>query len=275
MKKSALVLLLLTLFTFIFAQESEATSENDTSIAASAEDSSSLFMQQDVPAAAVEALAKMDENTFFEADISTLVTIEQTDPEKGTSISAFRFFRRDADDKFLLLTEKPESQLGTGYLKIDEGVWTYDPESRQFSFQSENERIGNTDTDSSDYSSFKFSNEYDIRSAEETKLGNFDVWLLALAAKNEEVSPPFMRLWISKDPNVLLKEEEYSLTQRLTYTNYYPKYATIDGRFIPEQQVGVDNLVEGRTFRLQLEDISLAAIPDNIFTKAYVERVNR
>lgn len=269
MKKSALLLLILSLCAFIFAQDEAPPAT------ANAEDTSSLFIQQDVPAAAVEALAQLDKNTLFESDISTLVTIEQTDPEKGTEIFAFRYFRRDSDDKFLLLTEKPESQLGTGYLRIDAGLWTYDPESRQFSYQSEDERIGSTDTDSSDYSSFKFSDEYEIRSAEETKLGNFDVWLLALAAKNEEVSPPFMRLWIAKDPNVLLKQEDYSLTQRLTYTDYYPKYATIEGRFIPEQQIGVDNLVEGRTFRMQLEDISLAAIPDNIFTKAYVERVNR
>jgi hypothetical protein len=31
---------------------------------------------------------------------------------------------------------EPESQLGQGYLKVDDNLWFYDPESRKFSHSS-------------------------------------------------------------------------------------------------------------------------------------------
>ena len=37
----------------------------------------------------------------------------------------------------------------------------------------------------------------------------------------------------------------------------------------------VDELVKGKKTTITLSDISLAAVPDSVFTKSYIERVNR
>ena len=66
-----------------------------------------------------------------------------------------------------------------------------------------------------------------------------------------------------------------SLTERLLRTSYYPSYARSGERYIADEQLFVDALVEGKQTQITLENISTAAIPDNVFTKAYVERVNR
>ena len=236
--------------------------------------------QTDNPEAAADTdpeaiLENIDANTRFPADLTATVTLEENDPEEGSETSTIRFFRRDAEDKFLLLYERPEVQLGQGYLNIDDGLWFYDPESRQFTFTSLSESFGGSDANNSDFGASSLAEDYNVRSAEEGTLGQFDVWILELEAVNDEVTYPYRKLWVSKDPNLILKSEDYSLTERLLRTSYFPSYARAGGSFVPDQQLFVDALVEDKSTRVTVNNISTNTIPDNVFTKAYVERVNR
>lgn len=214
-------------------------------------------------------------NSRFPSDMTATVTLEERDPEAGDETSKVRMFRRDADDTFLLLFERPEVKLGQGYLNIADGLWFYDPESRQFTYTSASESFGGSDARNSDFEASSIAKDYDVLSAEEGKLGNFDVWILELEAVNDEVTYPRLKVWVAKDPQLILKSEDYSLTERLLRTVYYPSYVAAGGTYIADEQLFVDALVENKSTTVTLEDISTAAIPDNVFSKAYVERVNR
>ncbi len=222
-----------------------------------------------------EVLKMIDKNTLFTGDLSATVTLEQRDPEEGDELSKVKMFRRDTNDTFLMLFEKPETQLGQGYLNIEDGLWFYDPESRQFTYTSISESFGGSDARNSDFEASSLTEDYDVISSEEGKLGKFEVWILELEASNSEITYPFRKIWVSKEPNLLLKSEDYSLTKRLLRTSYFPNYAKAGDSFIASEQLYVDALVENKSTKIILEDISTAAIPDNVFTKAYVERVNR
>lgn len=222
-----------------------------------------------------QILINIDTNSLFPSDMTAKVTMDVRDPDEGDEVSIVRMFRRDAEDKFLMLFERPEVQLGQGYLNVEDGLWFYDPESRQFSFTSLSESFGGGDARNSDFQSSKISEEYDVASMEEGKLGKFDVWIMELEASNDEVTYPFRKVWVSKEPNLLLKTEDYSLNKRLLRTLYLPSYAKAGDSFIADQQLYVDALVENKQTKITLENISTAEIPDSVFTKAYVERVNR
>jgi hypothetical protein len=220
-------------------------------------------------------LKQIDINSLFPADMTATVTLDERDPANGDEVSKIRMFRRDEDDKFLLLFERPEVQLGQGYLNIDDGLWFYDPESRQFTFTSISESFGGSDARNSDFQASSLAADYDVIASSEGTLGKFDVWILELEASNDEVTYPFRKLWVTKEPNLILKSEDYSLTKRLLRTSYFPSYAKAGDSFVADQQLYVDALVENKQTKVTIEDISTAEIPDNVFTKAYVERVNR
>ena len=85
----------------------------------------------------VAILRAIDEQSNFgDFDFSAVLTIITQDPEKGTEKFVVREFRRDRENKFLLLIQEPKARMGEGYLMDEENLWFYDPESRKFSHTS-------------------------------------------------------------------------------------------------------------------------------------------
>ena len=99
--------------------------------------------------------------------------------------------------------------------------------------------------------------------------------MLDLQATNDEVTYPFLKVWVTRNGNLILKTEDYSLTERLMRPSYYPRYARVGNAMVPTEMIFVDKLVEGKKTQISLSDLSAAPIPNSVFTKAYVERANR
>lgn len=217
-----------------------------------------------------------DLQNFEDNDFSATITIISQDPEEGTERLVVRQFRRDYEDKFLLLIQEPSVQRGQGYLRIDDNLWIYDPESRQFSLSSARESFQGTDARNSDFEASSYSEDYDVENVDSGTLGRYEVWILDLEATNDEVTYPRIRAWITSDENnLVLKTEDYSSTGRLVRTSFFPQYRQVREQFVVTRAIYVDELVEGRRTTVEISDVSLEPLPDSVFTKAYVERVNR
>ncbi|MBI9105878.1 MAG: outer membrane lipoprotein-sorting protein [Spirochaetales bacterium] len=212
--------------------------------------------------------------SFDDTDFSCVYTFVSEKPGEETEVTQARMFRRDASGQFVMLILKPEYQKGQGYLKVDDNVWFYDPESRKFTHSSMKENVQNSEAKNSDMDGLSLSEDYDVNSWEQGKLGNFDVYILNLVSKNDEVSYPKIKLWVRTDRTIVLKEEDYSLSDRLMRTSYYPKYVQVGEKFVPSQILIVDNLQEGEKTQLTMKNPSTASLPDSVFSKAYIERVN-
>jgi outer membrane lipoprotein-sorting protein len=223
-----------------------------------------------------EILERIDElSTFVDADFASVMTMITEDPEEGVEKMVVQQFRRDDEDQFVLIFREPEIQKGQGYLRVDDSLWFYDPESRQFSFTSMKEQFGGSDARNSDFGASSLAEDYDVTSMTEGTLGNFQVYILDLEAVNNEVTYAQMKIWVTRDNFLVLKSEDYSEAGRLLRTSLFPNYARAGQTFIPTRMIFVDELVEGKKTQIALSDISLASIPDSVFTKAYIERVNR
>jgi outer membrane lipoprotein-sorting protein len=223
----------------------------------------------------VEILRVIDERNNFPADFAATFSMERIDPEDGEDARTVQVFRRDEDDKFLLLIQKPETQLGQGYLRIDDGLWFYDPESRQFTFTSLSEAFEGSDARNDDFGRSSLADDYQILSTVEGTLGRFEVWIIELEAVNDEVTYPFKTVSVTKEGGLLLKSEDYSLTKRLLRTSFFPSYARVGENFIADERIFVDALVDNKRTSFSITNISTNDLPDSVFTKAYVERVNR
>jgi len=202
------------------------------------------------------------------------MTMISEDPEKGVEKMKVQQFRRDGKDTFLMLFIEPDSRKGQGYLRIDDNLWFYDPESRKFNHTSMKDSFGGTDARHSDFRISTLKEDYKVDKVEEGKLGKFDVYIMDLSAVNSEVTYPGMKLWVTKKGGLLLKSEDYSATGRLMRTSLYPKYAKVKDKYIPTVMIFIDELIKGKKTQISFTDISTKKLPDSIFTKAYVERVN-
>jgi outer membrane lipoprotein-sorting protein len=222
-----------------------------------------------------QILREVDELANFEdTDFSAIYTIISEKPGEEREVTQARLFRRDTEDQFVLLILQPEIQRGQGYLQVDENVWFYDPESRKFERSTLRDNIQNSDAQNSDLNRSSLSENYRVVDWSEGTLGSFETYIVDLEARTTDVSYDRVRVWIRTDVSILLKEENYSVNGRLMRTALYPRYTRVGEKLLPSQVLVVDNLNEGERSQLTMRDPSVEQIPDYVFSKAYLERVN-
>ncbi|MCD6396472.1 MAG: outer membrane lipoprotein-sorting protein [Spirochaetaceae bacterium] len=211
---------------------------------------------------------------FTGTDFSAVMTMISEDPETGIEKKKVQQFRRDDEEMFLMLFIEPAAEKGQGYLNIGENLWFYDPQSRKFNHTSMKESFGGTDAKNSDFGASSLGDDYKVNAVEEAKLGRYDVYMMDLEGRNSEVTYPAVKIWVTKSSNLILKSEDYSATGRLMRTSLFPSYANVGGKFLATKMIFKDELIEGKKTQISITDISIKDLPDSIFTKSYVERVN-
>ena len=221
-------------------------------------------------------LSDIDRMSRFEdRDFSCIYTFVSEKPGEDTSVFKARMFRRDRQDKFLFLFLEPTVQKGQGYLMIDDNLWFYDPESRKFAHSSLKENLQDSEAKNEDMRASSLAEDYSIEASAEGKLGKYPVYILDLLASNNEVAYPRIKVWIRQDRNLVLKVASYSLSDRLMRTTYYPSYVKVRDRYIPSKTLFVDELKKGEKTQVTIKEASTSPLPDSVFTKSYLERVNR
>ncbi len=232
-----------------------------------------------LPAQTTEAdriLAVLDSlGDFSGRDYSALVTIVSEKPGEKQNVTQIRLYRRDSRNQFTFLVMLPEVNKGQGYLREEDSVWFYDPTSRKFSFSSIKENLQSSEAKNADFTKTSLRDDYTVESMKEGLVGKIPVWILELVARTKEVPYERTRLHVRKDRTMLLKQEDFSVSGRLMRTLLYPKYVEIGGKLTPAQILIVDEINKGEKSQITLAEQSVSALPDKVFTKAFIEQVNK
>lgn len=230
-----------------------------------------------------QMLIKVDSLVNFpDNDFSAEYTIVHDKPGEGRETTVSAVFRRDSEEKYVIVILKPDVNKGQGYLKLKDTLWFYDPESRQFNFTSSKDRFQNSNARNSDFTRSTLAQDYDIIKGERVKLGKFNCWLLDLKANNDEVTYPIMKIWISDD-NLVRKTEDYSLSNQLLRTTAIPSYQIVGNKYIPISIIIIDNLsganINGKFVnektQITISKASFKDLPDTVFSKTFLERINK
>lgn len=230
-----------------------------------------------------ELLRKVDQLvSFLDSDFSAEYTFVENRPGEGFDSTQAVVFRRDAENKYLILIMAPAADRGKGYLKIGDSLWLYDPVPRSFVFTSASARFRNSNARNSDFTRSSFAMDYEVVRQTRERLGKFDCDVLDLKANNDGVTFPISKLWISED-SLVRKSEDYSLSGQLLRTMLIPTYQRVGPRFVPTTIILVDQMkgkvVDGKFVgdrtQIKISRPSMERLPDNLFTKAYLENVSR
>ena len=236
----------------------------------------SVSAQDLTQAGAEKILKELDElGNFPGKDYTSLFTIVSEKPGEKQSVSQVRVFRRDTKKQFTILVMLPEVNKGQGYLREDDNVWFYDPTSRKFSHSSIKENLQNTEAKNSDFTVSSLLDDYTIQKISEGSIGKYPVWILDLKARTNEVSYERILLYVRKDKTMTLKREDYSVNGRLMRTTLYPKYVSLEDKLLPSQILIVDEINKGERSQITMAEQSVVKLPDKVFSKAFLEQVNR
>ena len=92
----------------------------------------------------VTLLEQLDERQSNSGDYKALAYIEQKERDKTDLVYEAVIYRRDIQDKLMILFTRPKAEAGKGYLRIDKNLFMYDPTVGKWERRTERERIGGT-----------------------------------------------------------------------------------------------------------------------------------
>lgn len=227
-------------------------------------------------------LKTLDERQRSTGDYKALCYLEQKEKEKSDVVRELLIFRRDVDDKLMMLLTKPKSEEGKGYLRLDKNLWAYDPNTGKWDRTTERERIGGTNSRRSDFDESRLAEEYVPSFDGEEKLGKYETSRLELKAKEGiDVAYPVIKLWVDKATSNILKRQEFALSGRLMRTAYYPKWQKM---FSESKQADVwfpaeirifDEVEKSNSTLVKFLSVDLSSLDANLFTKAWLESKSR
>jgi hypothetical protein len=238
---------------------------------------------QPLDAAAVKKLLQeIDDRQRNSGDYKTLVYIERKERNKNDVVFEAVVYRRDADDKLMILFLQPKAERGKGYLRIEKNLWMYDPGAGKWERRTEREHIGGTDSRRADFDESRLADEYDAVYDGIEKLGKVDAHKLTLTVKKGvDVAYPKLSLWVSAASSMVLKRQEFAASGKLMRTTYTPKWARLYSAskkaevWSPKEIRIFDEVEKGNSTVILMKEQDLRPLQTNLFTKAWLESQSR
>src|SRR5688572_13801386 len=230
----------------------------------------------------VEILKGIDVRVRSSGDYKALVYIEQKEKDKPDVAREALVYRRDADQKLMILFTKPKTEAGKGYLRADKNLWYYDPNVGKWERRTDRERIGGTDSRRQDFDQSDLAGEYDPEFVGEEKLGAFKVWRLKLKGKpGKDLAYPIVEFWVDQATGNDLKRQDFALSGRLMRTSYAPKWQKMysehkkDERWYREEMRCCDEIDKAHSTMVISQRRDQQLRDANMLTKAWLEGMSR
>jgi len=227
-------------------------------------------------------LVEIDDRQRNSGDWKARVFIDQKERDRNDVVYDAITYRRDSDDKLMILFVAPRSEKGKGYLRIDKNLWFYDPRIGKWDRRTERERIGGTGSNRNDFDESRLADEYTARWMADEKLGRFTVHRIELKArKGVDVAYPTLQMWIDTNTHNVLKRQDFAASGKLLRTSYTPRWKKVmspskgEEVWFPDEMRIYDELEKENRTIIAIRDVDMRELPANIFTKAWLEAKSR
>ena len=233
--------------------------------------------QQDTPAPAIDPAArsiveKADQVRFppegFQVDVDVLTTRQgqRSDARKYRVISK-------GNENTIVLTLEPPTDRGQNMLMKGRDLWVYMPNVSQPVRLALSQRLTGQ-VANGDLARANFTGDYVPKIIRTEILDGHNYAVLELTAIDRSVTYQRVVYWVRQDNSWPYKAEFYSTSNRLLKTCKYERFQTLAGRMRPTRLVMEDALRQGEQSVLEYHDMKLVELPDRMFTKEYLRRLD-
>lgn len=222
--------------------------------------------------AAEEILRRADEMRFPQEGFEVVLRVRTSEEGRATEERAYKVLSK-GNENSLVLTVEPAAERGQILLMKGRDLWLYLPRVSQPVRLSLAQRLTGQ-VANGDIARANFSGDYSPKVVGTEKLGNDSLYVLELTAVDRKVTYQRVRYWVRQSDYRPRKAEFYSVSERLLKTCRYEEFGSLGGKVRPTRLVMVDAVQKGAESTLEYSNLKLRELPDQIFTKEYLRRLD-
>ena len=228
--------------------------------------------QEAVDAEALAVVEKADQIRFPAEGFQVDVTIATTLADKSSETRKYRVLSKGNENSVVMVTE-PASDRGQIMLMKGRDLWVFMPEVSQPIRLSLAQRLTGQ-VANGDLARANFAGDYFPRITGGETINGEHYHVLELKAVDRSVTYQRVVYWVNKKTFWPLKAEFYSLSNRLLKRCRYEDFQPMAGKTRPSRLVMEDALKEGELSVLSYAGMKLRDLPDKIFTKDYLKKLD-
>jgi len=215
---------------------------------------------------------KADKVRFPDEGFQVDVTINTARPDRDADMRRYRVLSKGNENTVVMVTE-PAAERGQIILMKGRDLWVFMPEVSQPVRISLAQRLTGQ-VANGDLARANFSGDYAPKLLRTETISGESYAVLELIAVDRSVTYQRVIYWVNAKTFWPLKAEFYSLSNRLLKKSSYENYQMLAGRQRPTRMVMEDALRSGEKSTLEYSDMKLRELPDKIFTKDYLKKLN-
>ena len=225
------------------------------------------------PELARSVVAKADEVRFPRDGFQVIIDISSATPGEAADERKFRILSK-GNENTIIQTLEPASDRGQAMLMRGRDLWVFMPNISQPVRLSLAQRLTGQ-VANGDLARANFAGDYEPKILRTDTIDGEKMYVLELTAVDRGVTYAKVLYWVRQSNNWPHKAEFYSLSDRLLKVCRYEKYQNIGGRVRPTQLVMEDALKKGEVSTLRYSQMTPKDLPDRVFTKQYMDKLNR
>ncbi len=221
------------------------------------------------PKAIVDA---SDQIRFPRGGFQVDVQIASMAPDKESDIRKYRILSKGNENTIVITTE-PASDNGQILLMKNRDLWIFLPDISQPVRLSLSQRLTG-EVANGDLARANFGGDYTPKIVRSETIDGEVYSVLELEAVDRGVTYHRVMYWLRRSDARPFKAEFYSLSDRLLKTCYYENYQKMAGQMRPTRLVMEDALKKNEKSVLEYSNMRLKELPDKMFTKEYLKKID-
>ncbi|HEY9103443.1 outer membrane lipoprotein-sorting protein [Chitinimonas sp.] len=214
---------------------------------------------------------KADQVRFPAEGFQVEIGVSSTQPGQAPELRRYRVLSKGNSNTVVMVTE-PASDRGQILLMKGRDLWVFMPEVSQPIRIALSQRLTGQ-VANGDLARANFASDYNPKILRSETIGGENYHVLELNAVDKGVTYQRVVYWVRQKDFWPYKAEFYSLSNRLLKTCKYENFQTMEGKQRPTRLVMEDALRKGEQSVLEYSAMKLRDLPDKIFTKDYLKKL--
>jgi outer membrane lipoprotein-sorting protein len=223
-------------------------------------------------AQANEILKAADQIRFPSEGFQVDIAITSHRADQSTEARKYQVLSRGNDKTVVIVTE-PAAERGQTILMSGRDLWVFLPSVSQPVRLSLAQRLTGQ-VANGDLARANFAGDYTPKLLRTEAIDGENYHVLELTAVDRSVTYQRVLYWVKQKNSYPHKAEFYSVSNRLLKTCKYENFKTMAGKIRPTRLVMDDALRAGEQSVLDYDGMKLRDLPDKIFTKDYLKKLD-